>query len=142
MRGSWRLNKNCNILSPQLFWLSQPFFPVLLGSSTGGLRAQPLWDMFLNPASSLQLVWSPTASAGCCFLYSIIFQLSLNFLCSELYNSSTSTQSLSINGQRNMQLPPSLEWHVLIIIEQKKNCHTFHRSPSSGVSVCDYTVGF
>ena len=25
---------------PQLFWLSQPFFPVLLGCSTGGLGAQ------------------------------------------------------------------------------------------------------
>ena len=34
--------QNCNILTPQLFWLSQPFFPVLLGCSTGGLGAQPL----------------------------------------------------------------------------------------------------
>ena len=38
----------------------QRFFPVLLGCSTGGLGTQPFWDMFLNPASSLQLVWSPT----------------------------------------------------------------------------------
>ena len=44
-----------------------------MGCSTGGLEAQPLWDMFLNPASSLQLVWSPNwlirglraPSAGC-----------------------------------------------------------------------------
>ena len=40
MRGSWRPNKDCNILSPQLFWLSHPFFPVLMGWSTGGLGAQ------------------------------------------------------------------------------------------------------
>ena len=42
MRGSWRPNKDRNILTPQLFWLSQPFFPVLLGCSTGGQGAQPL----------------------------------------------------------------------------------------------------
>ena len=29
-------------IDPQLFWLSQPFFPVLLGCSTRGLGAQPL----------------------------------------------------------------------------------------------------
>ena len=34
MRGSWRPNKDCNILTP--------FFPVLLSCSTGGLGAQPL----------------------------------------------------------------------------------------------------
>ena len=46
-------------------------------------------------------------SDGCCFLYRIFFQLSLNFLCTELYNSSTPTQSRPINGQRNMQFLPS-----------------------------------
>ena len=51
---SLRLNKDCNILTPQLFWLSQPFFPILLGCSTRGL----CWDMVLIPASSLQLVWT------------------------------------------------------------------------------------
>ena len=42
----------------------QRFFPVLLGCSTGSLGAQPLWDMFLNPASSHQLVWSSNCSIG------------------------------------------------------------------------------
>ena len=34
------------------------FFPVLLGCSTGGLGAQPLWDMVLILASSPQLMTS------------------------------------------------------------------------------------
>ena len=45
-------------IDPLLFWLSQTFFPVLLGCLTGGLEAQPLWDMVLIPASSLQLIWT------------------------------------------------------------------------------------
>ena len=40
MRGSWRPNKDCNILTPELFWPSQHFFPVLPSCSTGGLGAQ------------------------------------------------------------------------------------------------------
>ena len=62
----------------------QRFFPVLLSCSTGGPGAQ--------------------LSSGCCFLYSIISdpQNSLNFLCTELYNSLTSTQYLPITGHRNI----------------------------------------
>ena len=47
-------------------------------------------------------------SAGYCFLHSIISpsllipKISLNFLCTDLYNSSTLTQYLSITGHRNM----------------------------------------
>ena len=47
--------QNCNILTPTLLaitaFLSRS--PRLLNRGPG---AQPLWDMFLNPASSLQLV--------------------------------------------------------------------------------------
>ena len=50
-------------------------FPVLLGCSTGGLGAQPLWDMVLIPASSLQLLnqrsWGPPL-LGAGSLYSIL----------------------------------------------------------------------
>ena len=53
--------QNCNILTPTLLSITV-FFPVLLGCSAGGLEAQPLLDMFLNPASSLQLIRSPTAN--------------------------------------------------------------------------------
>ena len=54
---NWRLNRTA-IYWPSLFWLSQPFFPVLLSCSTEGLGAQPLWDMVFIPASSLQLIWT------------------------------------------------------------------------------------
>ena len=71
VRGSRRPNWTTTYWPP-LLWPSA-FLSVLLGCSTGGLGAQPLWDMFLNPASSLQLIWSPNwligglraPSAGC-----------------------------------------------------------------------------
>ena len=72
---SWRLNKDCNILTPpQLFWLSQPFFPVLLSCSTGGLGAQPL-----PGHGSHSSIFSPT---------------DLNFLSPGLYNNLASTYFL------------------------------------------------
>ena len=55
---SWRPNKDCNILTPQLLWLSQPFFSILLGCSTGVSGPRLSWDMVLIPASSLQLIWT------------------------------------------------------------------------------------
>ena len=98
MRGSWILNRTATYWLP-LLWPQQSFFPVLLGCSTGGLRAQPLWDMFLNPASSsnwsdLQLLtresWGPTL-LGATSLYSIFSPTALNFQFTELYNCSTPT---------------------------------------------------
>ena len=53
----------------------------------------------------------------------------------------TPTQSLPITGQRNMQLPVSLEWHVCSSLSGN-NCHTVHKSLSSGASFYDGTVGF
>ena len=115
VRRSWRLNKDCNILTSP----APPNIAVCLSRSPGLLNRRP----------GAQL------SAGCCFLYSIIsstlliprlnrgsrgplllgavfstasflqhsdLQNWLNFLCTELYNSSTLTQSLPITGQRNM----------------------------------------
>ena len=43
--------------------------PGLLNRGSG---AQPLWDMFLNPASHLQLVWSPTDWISCALSYIIV----------------------------------------------------------------------
>ena len=60
------------LLTHQLFWLSQPFFPVLLGCSSGGLGPQPL----LGHGSS---IFSPT---------------DLNFLSPGLYNNLTPTYFL------------------------------------------------
>ena len=59
-------------------------FPELLNRGPG---AQALYELIFFTASYLQLIWSPN---------------SLNFLCTELYNSSTSTQYLPITGHRNM----------------------------------------
>ena len=74
MRGSWRPNKDCNILTPQLIWLSQPFFPILLGCSTEGLGGQPLLGH-----GSHSSIFSPTV---------------LNFLSPGLYNNLTPTYFL------------------------------------------------
>ena len=104
MRGSWRTNRTATY-RPPLIWPQQRFFPVL-SCSTGGLWAQPLWDMFLNPASYLQLVWSPTRlisncncsigalrahCAGCWLSLLHLVSNWLNFLCTKLYNISTTT---------------------------------------------------
>ena len=66
--------------------------------------------MFLNPASSLQLVWSPTLNRGpegsLCWVLAFpttsCHQLVWFPNCTELYNSSTSTQSPSTTDIRNM----------------------------------------
>ena len=75
MRGSWRPNRTATYWPPTLMALSVSF-PFSWACSTGGLGDQPLWVLVLSTTSYLQLVWSPNG---------------LNFLCTELYNSSTST---------------------------------------------------
>ena len=70
VRGSWRANRTATYWPP-LLWPQQRFLSVL-GCSTGGLGVQPLWDMFLNPASSPQLVWSSTDWISCALSYIIV----------------------------------------------------------------------
>ena len=84
VRGCWRPNRTATYWSP-LLWPS-----AFLSHSPGLLNQRPRGP----------LCW-------CCFLYSIISPThwspnSLNFLCTELYNSSTPTQYLPITGHRNM----------------------------------------
>ena len=63
---------------------------------------------------------------------------SLNFLCTQLYNSSTPTQSLPITGHRNMHF--HCLWNGMFDRHRAEiNCHAVHRSLSSGASVCDCT---
>ena len=78
--------QNCNILTPSLMAISIsfPFSRVAQPEARG-------------PSSLLGAVFS-TAS----FLQLSDLRNSLNFLCTELYNSSTSTQYLPITGHRNM----------------------------------------
>ena len=135
--------QKCNILTPTLMAIT-----AFLSRSPGLFNRGPslCWDMVFIPTSSLQLQllnrgsWGPPL-LGAGSLYSILSPTDLNFLCTELYYCFTPTQSLHITGQRNMQLPPSLEWHVWSS-SSGNNCHAVHRSPSSGASVCDCTVGF
>ena len=140
--------QNCNILTPTLMaitaFLSRS--PGLLNRGPGG---RAFWVLVFSTASYLQLIWSPTAqlgvprapSAECCFLYGIISPTlrspnCFNFLCTELYNSSTPTQCLPINSQKNIHF--RCLWNGMFWSSSSgNNCHTVHRSPSSGASFCD-----
>ena len=67
--------------------------------------------LVLSTASYLQLVWSPKLNRGsrgplllgAGFLYHILSPNWLNFLCTQLYNSSPPTQSPPTTGHRNMR---------------------------------------
>ena len=97
------------------YWPSKPLrtspcvLLVLLGCSTGGLGAKPLWNMF--SFQHLLINWSG---------------LQTNWLSvlTELYNSS-------------IALTISLEWHVWSS-SNGNNCHAVHRSLSCGASIYDY----
>ena len=60
MRGDLEAELNCNILTLTLIMAITAFLSHSPGLLNWGLGAQPLWDMFLISASSLQLIWSPT----------------------------------------------------------------------------------
>ena len=91
MRGELETEQNCNILTPTLMAIT-----AFLSRSPGLLNQGPG-----GPAS---LGHGPHSS-----IFSLVDS---NFLCTELYYCFMPTQSLPITGQWNMQLPPSLEWHV------------------------------
>ena len=82
---SWRPNRTATYWPP-LFWLSQSFFPVLLGCSTGGPEAQSLLGH-----GSHSSIFPPT---------------DLNFLTPGLYNNLTSTYFLR-PSQFRTQFNPS-----------------------------------
>ena len=136
---------NCNILTPTLMaitaFLSRS--PVLLNRGSrvpASLRHGPHPRIFSSTATAPSGSWGPPL-LGAVSLFRILSPTDSNFLWTELYNCFTPTQSLPITGQWNLQLPPSLEWHVWSSSSGNK-CHAVHRSPSSGASVCDCTVGF
>ena len=92
--------------------------------SIRGLRA-PSVGCWLSLPHLLQLVWSPTAqsgvlgapSAGCWFsLPHLIFNW-LNFLCTELYNSSTSTIILWAS-QIALNQPIHCQGYILIFLDR------------------------
>ena len=95
MRGSWRPNRTATYWSP-LYCPKPRFFPVLLGCSTVGPAS-----LGHVPQSSIfsQLIWYPNwlirglraPSAGCWLSLPHLISNWLNFLCTVLYNCSTST---------------------------------------------------
>ena len=118
---------------------------VLQGCSTGGPEAQlsagwwlSLLHLFTN-FSGPQFIRSPKGPIGLVWLslphlvYNSVRSLADTvwlFVLTELYNSSTSTQSPT----------RSLEWHVWSS-SSGNNCHAVHRSLSSGSSVYECTMG-
>ena len=122
---------NGNILTPTLMAVS-----VCLSRSPGLLNWRPRgplsWVMAFFTASYQQLLWTPTLpgfSTTSCLLTRLISSC-LTFVLTELYNSSTPTQSPT----------RYLEWHVWSS-SSRNNCHAVHRSLSSGVSVYGCTIG-
>ena len=128
-------------IDPHSYDRQRCVFLVLQGCSTGGPEAHSAgWWLFfycilsatsLDPNSS----WAPRApSAWRDFPYHISSitpspTVTL-FVLTELYNSSTSTQSPT----------RSLEWHIWSS-SSGNNCHAVHRSLSSGASVYECTMG-
>ena len=102
------------------------------------------WVMAFFTASYQQLIWTPThqgpkaPSAWCGFPYHIssitpsptVTATVLTSVLTELYNSSTSTQSPT----------RSLKWHDWSS-SSGNNCHAVHTSLSSGASVYGCTMG-
>ena len=94
------------------------------------------WVMAFFTASYQQLLWPRAPSAWCGFPYHISsitpsnLYATLTSVLTELYNSSTPTQSPT----------QSLEWHDWSS-SSGNNCHAVHRSLSSGASVYECTMG-
>ena len=93
---SWILNWTATYWPP-LFWISKPFFPVLLGCSTGARGPSLCWDMLLIPASS-----SPT---------------DLNFLSPGLYNNlrpptSCDCHNFALNSTPWQWRSPLISWYL------------------------------
>ena len=147
MRGSWRLNKDCNILTPHSYGHQCCVFLVLQGCLTGGPE---------------------TNSAGCGFLYRIFSPTGLQtqsgvprapsagwwLSLPHLYSNSSDLQlvwSLThwlpvspsyIIVQSPTQSPTqSFEGHVWSS-SSGNNCHAVQRSLSSGASVYECIMGF
>ena len=141
VRGSWRPNRTA-IYWPQLLWSSA----LCLSRSPGLLNRRPrgplCWVMAFFTASYQHLLWTPIKSGapspfGLAWLslphlaYNSVSNSNCNSVLTELYNSSTPTQSPT----RSLE---SLVWVSL----SRNNSHAVHRSLSSGAPVYECTMGF
>ena len=124
--------QNCNILTP-LLW---PSALCLSLSPDAQPEAQGLTLLTFSATSHQQRLWTPTYQGPFGLAWLSLLQLvsnsnlsptdtpTLTSVWTELYNSSTSTQSPT----------RFLEWHVWSS-SSGNNCHAVHRSLSSGASL-------
>ena len=140
VRGGWRPNRTA-IFWPLLFWPSALCLsrsPGLLNRRLGGLLCWlsllhliTNWSGPQTPSgfpSPFRLVWLSAPHLVSNSVRSLTVWL---LVLTELYNSSTPTQSLT----------QSLEWHVWSS-SRGNNCHAVQRSLSSGASVYESIMGF
>ena len=139
MRGSWGLNKDCNILTspaPPGIAVCRSRSPGLLLNRRAGGPAS--LEHVLIPASSHQLVSKLT---GVPRAPSAAWWLSLPHLVTN-FSGPRLSNFLSTPSYTIVQSPiQSLEWHVWSS-SSGNNCHAVHRSLSSGASVYECTIIF
>ena len=138
VRGSWRPNINCNILTATLMAVSVVSFS-FSWCSTGGPEAG-WWLSLLHLNSNLSpthqgsngafgLAWLSLPQLYLLTPPPTLTATVLTSVLTELYNSSTPTQSPT----------RSLKSHVWSS-SSGNNCHAVHRSLSSGASVYECTM--
>ena len=144
VRGNWRPNINCNILTPTLMAVNFVSFSFSWCSIGGpGVHSAGFWLSLLHLISNFSGPQTPSGftrapSAGCVFNYHTssitpsptVTGTVLISVLTELYNSSTPTRSPT----------RSLKSHVWSS-SSGYNCHAVHRSLSSGASVYECTMG-
>ena len=135
-KRSWRLNKNCHVLTPTLmaisvsFPLSRAAQPEALGLSS--LLIAGFLYHILSP-TGLQAHWT---SRGLLLpVGGFLFHI---FSLTHLISNSLTSFSHRVIVQSPTQ---SLEWHVWSS-SSGNNCRAVHRSLSSGTSVYASTMGF
>ena len=135
-------------INPHSYGHQRCVFLVLQGCSTGGLGAQPLWDMFSFQhlltnwsANSIGVPKAPSAGWWLSLPHPVSNSSDLqqtDFLSSPSYIIVQSpTQYLPMTGYRDVSFPSSLEWYVWSS-SGGNNCYAVHRSLSSVASVCKY----
>ena len=141
MRGSWRSNKDCNILTPPLLW---PSALCLSRSPCAQPEDRGPTLLAFSTAPCHQLVWSPNSIGGpegpFCWVVAFPTTSSLQLVCTP------TPDFLSLPSYIIVQSPTqsptqSLEWHVWSS-SSGNNCHAIHRSLSSGASVSECIMGF
>ena len=139
VRGSWRSNRNCNILPPTIMAVNVVSFlfswcstrgPETNSAGWSATSATSLHPNSIGPQGPFGLMW--LSLPHLVYLSSNSnWNSHLTSILTELYNSSTPTRSPT----------RSLEWHDWSS-SSGNNCHAVHRSLSSGASVYECIMGF